>query len=237
MATETGRLRCLPVEIRDTDTGDLVGLDVQVIHQGTRKPTADRVPLSTRNLLRSIDDDSAALVANRLVAEGAVTMLGRSRRDWAGRSDGFVAICLEGRFIADESFLPTIKSATRRAGLEANQLLLSVEAQHGFETLWPAIQRLKSHGVRVAVEGFRLGALATELVRRFPFDVLRVDIGALLGDLEDDPAGELKSIVQMAANMRCQVLAEQVVTPEHLQAVTEAGCDQIVGPVTSSGKQ
>lgn len=231
MVIEAGRLRCLQAEIRDTITENLVGLDVQATRQPTQQPTAEGVPLSTRNLLGSIDDDSVALVANRLIVEEAITMLGRARRGWAGRSDGFVALCLDSRFIVDESFLPTIKNATRRNGLEASQLLLSVEAQHGFETLWPNIQRLKSHGVRVALEGFRLGTLATELVRRFPFDVLRVDIGALLGDLDDDPIGELKNIVHLAANMGCRVLAEQPATLEHLEAVTKAGCHQFVGPV------
>lgn len=228
-AVDAQSLHCIAQEICSTTGGDLVGLDVVA-----RGPVLGRV-VTSRQLLASIDDVEALAAANGLLVAEAVSAVRGAEHRWSAGQQGFVSITLDARFVAHELFLETIKEATRSAGLEPRQLLLSVEADLGLAGLWPNIQRLKSHGVQVALEGFRLGAPATDLVSRFSFDVLRVDVGTLAEAEAADLPNELTSIVRLAADLRCQVMADRFSSRGQVETAIDAGCDLIVCPPADGG--
>lgn len=223
-SVRVGNLHCVAQEIRATVDGELAGFDVVA-----RGPVIGRVATS-RALLAAIEHEAELIETNRLLMAEAVDHLAGAPNGWTGQDAGFVAITLDPRFVSDDSFLTAVKDATRNAGLDPNQLLLSVEADLALVSLWPNLQRLKSHGVQVALEGFRLGPPANDLVSRFSLDVLRVDMANLAVDDDSDPRSELVSIVRLAEDLRCRVMAEHFSSRDQVELAVEAGCDLVVLP-------
>jgi EAL domain-containing protein (putative c-di-GMP-specific phosphodiesterase class I) len=152
----------------------------------------------------------------------------------------FVSVKLDTSFIRQGAFLSTVKDAVRRAGLTPSQLLLSVDAGQGIEPLWPQLQRLKSHGVRVALEDFRSEAAVTDLVARFPVDVVRLSAKSVVEGVAaggDDPVAAFAAAVKRAHNLNCLVVAEGVDHPHQADLLERAGCDFAIGCYVSETSQ
>jgi len=232
-------------------SGAVVGMDAMITHQPETHPST----AASRQLLGSIDSAELVTKANRWLLDEALGAVG----SWPGGERSarlFVVIMLDDRFVADTSFLPSMKESVRRAGLEPSQLLLSLDPDLGFERHWPTIQRLKSHGVRVALEDFTLGSPATELLRRFPFDAVRVvleppaearlkagpaaqaDAGleAAPGAASAAALEELRAVVHLAHNQRCRVMVEGVDDAEAVRIVRQAECDEGSGLALPANK-
>lgn len=168
----------------DIDSGRWWGIDVAVDNPEIRTGADDGIGVwSARDLLTEIGDRRDLIDINA----GLLTMALRAvatadvgadpaARDEAGRA----VVAVHPRFAADDDFLPTVKTAVRRSGLDACQLLLSVAAAE-VDALWPAVQRLRSHGVKVALE---VGAGSIEetddLLHRLSFDLVRLPANAAL---------------------------------------------------------
>jgi EAL domain-containing protein (putative c-di-GMP-specific phosphodiesterase class I) len=201
-------------------------------------------PAASRHLLRSIESPDLAVEVNAaLVSRGARAFNGHAPAD---PTDGFVTLMLDDRFIAHESFLATVKESVRANGLDPTQLLLSLDPDLGFEPYWSKLQRLRSHGVRVALEGYVPGAPATDLLRRYPFDVVRVDLARLIRTAHHgtgprpeihevgDPGGDIASRADGRSSDPSLIDADVVA---HLEAVVDLGhklgCRVAAEPVTS----
>ncbi|MDH3682704.1 MAG: EAL domain-containing protein, partial [Acidimicrobiia bacterium] len=106
-----------------------------------------------------------------------------------------------------------------------SQLVLSIDAKPGFEPLWTNLQRLKSHGVRVALDGFVLGDAPIEILRRYPFDLIRFAAPST------GEGGELlASTVRLAHNLGCAAIADRVETAAQAAGLRCSGTDLAVGP-------
>lgn len=206
------------------ETGLAAGVDL-VIDQASVRP-----------LLSAVADRDVTPLNRRLVESISTIDLAAT----CSGQDPFVSVAVDGRFIADDNFLPLIKEAVRAADLEASQLLLTVDASPGFEARWSKIQRLKSHGVKVAVDGFSLGSSATDVLRRYPVDVVRFVLSSIVvepdlaGDSPPDPA-LLAGTVKLAHNLGCRVLAEGVRTEGDVGLAKEASVDLMIGPAMPPG--
>jgi len=88
-----------------------------------------------------------------------------------------------------------------------------------------ALRALKALGVRLAVDDFGTGYSSLSLVRRFPFDTVKIDRSFVAGCPED---AEAMAIVQAVATLGrmlgLAVIAEGVETAQQRLAVAAAGC-------------
>lgn len=162
-----------------------------------------------------------------LVREAAVALarwLPGRRRDDGVR---FVSVPVDGRFVAHDAFLATVKDAVRDAGITPHNLLLTVDGRLSFDRLWSKLQRLKSHGTRVALDELGPGSHATDLLRRFAFDAVRMPISAAPMSETDD--AELRATIKLAHHLSCEVIVDGVADGEQLDTLRWLGVDLAVG--------
>ncbi len=244
-AVRSGKLEVAGEPIIEVSTGRLLGCEAVVkmsadgladrSGDAAAEPSATRCAarsklVATRATLAAVDDDHVVAV-NRLLVEGIRAVVDHQQLDL--QDDSFVSVTVDGRFVADDLFLDTVKDAVRLAGLQASQLLLSINAEPGFEGLWSKLQRLKSHGAQVAVHDFALGSASTETLRRYPFNMVRFAMidpepatGSATSEVDDSL---LHSTVKLAHNLGCRTIADDVQTTTELERIGRAGGDAAHG--------
>jgi diguanylate cyclase (GGDEF)-like protein len=85
--------------------------------------------------------------------------------------------------------------------------------------------KLRELGLRVALDDFGTGYSAMSYLKRFRFDVLKIDrsfVAGLPGNTDD--ASVVKAILAMASGLDLDVVAEGVETREQLQFLSAHGC-------------
>jgi diguanylate cyclase (GGDEF)-like protein len=92
------------------------------------------------------------------------------------------------------------------------------------------LSRLRAMGVRLSLDDFGTGYSSLSYLKRFRFDVLKIDRGFVAGlpDNEDDVL-LVKAILAMAKGLDLAVVAEGVETEEQLSFVMSQGCDSAQG--------
>ena len=88
------------------------------------------------------------------------------------------------------------------------------------------LRELKRLGVRLAIDDFGTGYSSLGYLRRFPFDVLKVDRSFVeeIGPNEDAPA-LAAAVVEIARTLRLETVAEGIENQVQLSALREMKCD------------
>lgn len=230
-AMASGDLTVVGRPMADVASGSVAGLEAAFRCGGPpgRFPAGDSEPVDARSVLAMVDDELALELSEMLVTGLGAVFEDRPRGPGLDLpAEPIVAVSVDRRFIAGDGFLPAIKAAVRASGLEARQLLLTVDGKPGLEPHWTDLQRLRSHGVEIAIDGFRLGSASIELLRRYPFDFVRFHLG-LLG-LGGGGGGALHDLVKLARNMDCRLLADGVTDAGQVDQLRAESCDLGVGP-------
>lgn len=92
------------------------------------------------------------------------------------------------------------------------------------------IESMRSKGTQILIDDFGSGYSSFSTIRDFSFDILKIDMGFVkkIG-LSQKADGIVTSIIDMAHFIGLKVVAEGVETKEHLDFLTEHGCDYIQG--------
>ncbi|WP_337267149.1 bifunctional diguanylate cyclase/phosphodiesterase [Oryzifoliimicrobium ureilyticus] len=92
-----------------------------------------------------------------------------------------------------------------------------------------AIARLKSMGVRFALDDFGCGYASVGALREFGFDRMKID-RSMVGAIEEDKGADvLMATLALAAALDIPVTAEGVETQKQSDILTNSGCDQLQG--------
>jgi CheY-like chemotaxis protein len=93
-----------------------------------------------------------------------------------------------------------------------------------------SMQSLKNLGVHISVDDFGTGYSSLAYLRRFPLDILKIDI-AFIRDVTSNPddAAIVLAIIRMAHSLKLDVIAEGVETAAQLAYLRRHGCDLIQG--------
>ena len=230
-ALAEGRLELHVQPVAALGAGGYVGLET-LVRLPDPAPARPQPVMGPRSLTAAGDlggpDEVVAL--NAWLVREAAAALARWIPARRPQQDGirFVAVSVDERFMADESFLGTVKDGVRQAGIGADNLLLTVDGRPGLDRLWSKLQRLKSHGVRVALDDFGPGSHATDLLRRFSFDAVRMPAPDSVALAEE--GNELRTTIKLAHNLGCEVIVDGVLDDEHLEGLRWLGADLAVGP-------
>jgi diguanylate cyclase (GGDEF)-like protein len=118
-------------------------------------------------------------------------------------------------------------------GLEPSRLQLEITESVVMEDAEYAaglLQGLKRIGVKLAVDDFGTGYSSLSLLRRFPFDEMKIEKEFIDGlGKNDQDAVIVQLVTDLAHELGMRVVAEGVETAEQLARLREMGCDQAQG--------
>lgn len=144
-----------------------------------------------------------------------------------------IAINLSPRQFRDTSLVDYINDLLECNDLKANALVLEVTEgvlMSGQQDIEHALSRLHNTGIRLAMDDFGTGYSSLNYLRKYPFDVLKVD-RSFVNDLTVDPADcELvNASILMAHGLGLEVVAEGVETEDQLSQLRNMQCEYAQG--------
>ena len=94
------------------------------------------------------------------------------------------------------------------------------------------LHKLRSLGVKIALDDFGTAYASLSYLRSFPFDKLKID-RTFIADLDvakrKDSVAIIHAVAGLAKQMQMSTVAEGIETLEQLQAVSIAGCEEVQG--------
>lgn len=92
------------------------------------------------------------------------------------------------------------------------------------------VEQIKVLGCMISIDDFGSGYSSLNMIRKIPFDVLKIDREFLPEqDFTDNSFHVLESIVEMARKINVQVICEGVETRTQIDYLEQIGCDQVQG--------
>lgn len=91
------------------------------------------------------------------------------------------------------------------------------------------VKQLKAYGFRVSMDDFGSGYSSLNSLMDIPFDVLKLDTEFFRGDNSSRGETIVCEIIRLAQKLGMHVVAEGVEKKEHVELLTELGCDMIQG--------
>lgn len=145
----------------------------------------------------------------------------------------FVCVNLSGASLNDEAFVDSVLQIMERYPKAAPLLCLEVTeavALHDLSGTRRVMDRLKAHGVRVALDDFGAGFTSFSYLRELEAEVLKID-GSLVRDMTQHPRNTaiVSAIVNLAQNMGMRTIAEWAEDAATVSALMECGVDYIQG--------
>jgi predicted signal transduction protein with EAL and GGDEF domain len=142
-----------------------------------------------------------------------------------------VSINVSGRQLQHASDMRDLVALIR--GGHANRLSVEITesvlmADH--KAVLEFLEELRTLGVRIALDDFGTGFSSLSYLRKFHFDVLKID-RSFIRDIErsNTDLGLVASIVSMGRILGVDVVAEGVESPGQLESLKRIGCDLIQG--------
>ena len=114
-------------------------------------------------------------------------------------------------------------------GLDPHQLVLEVTEtvlMQDPERTIGSLERLRRHGIRIAMDDFGTGYSSLAHLRQLPLDVVKIDRSFVMsiGSGTEDVSMML-AIVRLLSTLKVVTLAEGIETPAQLDSVGAMGCD------------
>ncbi len=144
-----------------------------------------------------------------------------------------VAVNLSPRQFRDPDLVQHIRLAIEQNDVPSEALELEITEGvllSGHDYIEKALQGIKSLGVSLAMDDFGTGYSSLSYLRKYPFDVLKVD-QSFVRDITSDPADRalVNAAIAMAHSLGLNVVAEGVETTEQLQLLEQMQCDYLQG--------
>jgi len=144
-----------------------------------------------------------------------------------------MAVNLSPRQFQDPGLLGFIQAALRRAGVSGDGLELEITEGvllSGHRQIDKALTGLNQMGISISMDDFGTGYSSLSYLRRYPFDVLKID-QSFVRDITLDQADQalIQASIAMAHALKLKVVAEGVETKVQLADLKRQGCDYAQG--------
>ncbi|MBL7254441.1 putative bifunctional diguanylate cyclase/phosphodiesterase [Paractinoplanes lichenicola] len=122
----------------------------------------------------------------------------------------------------------SVAGALTRSGLPPSRLVLEITETRRIQDMTIAaamVERLRSHGVRIALDDFGSGYNALAQLHSLPIDIVKLD--ATLTDVDIAPARAealCRSVLAICTDLNIVVVAEGIETASRAHALARVGC-------------
>jgi EAL domain-containing protein (putative c-di-GMP-specific phosphodiesterase class I) len=145
-----------------------------------------------------------------------------------------IAVNVSSAHVRRPGFEETVRRRLEQAGLPADRLELDVseallgDPERPGET---AMRRLRADGARISIDHFGTERSSLGRLETFPADALKID-RRFVRSLPDEPRMAV-SLIELAHNLGCEVVAGGVETAAQLTVLRGSGCDVAAGHLIS----
>lgn len=95
------------------------------------------------------------------------------------------------------------------------------------------LYELRRAGITIAMDDFGTGFASLSHLKRFPLDQIKIDRSFISGlTASDEDEAIVKAMIDLAANLGLDTVAEGVETPDQLTCLTKLGCKYVQGFLT-----
>ena len=177
--------------------------------------------------------EQTGLIVNigQFVLTEALTKAASWQKDFD--SDFNIAVNLSPRQFRDPNLVDFIEQSLRQSGVSSQTLELEITEgvlMSGHGHIDSALAALNNLGVSFAMDDFGTGYSSLSYLRRYPFDVLKIDQSFIRDITEDSADRELISAaIAMAHGLNLKVVAEGVEIEQQLKYLKQLGCDYAQG--------
>ena len=158
----------------------------------------------------------------------------RQIRQWQDQDLGMppIAVNLSARQFDHQ--LPThMQTVLGRHSVEPTHLKLEITESllvRGADNVIPIMNQLVAMGLSLGLDDFGTGYSSLAYLKKFPISTLKIDRSFVTGlPHEDNDCAIARAIVTMAQQLRQEIVAEGVETPQQMAFLRELGCDQLQG--------
>ncbi len=180
--------------------------------------------------------------SNGMIVEIGDWVLRESCNQWSswksqGLHPGKINVNLSALQFRSNNLCDTLQLIIQDSGIDPDALVLEITESvlmDDVESTLAQFQAIKALGVRFAVDDFGTGYSSLSYLKTFPLDYLKID-RTFVRDLESSPSDLeiVRTIIAMANNLKLELVAEGVETPEQLRILSEQGCDYMQGFILS----
>ncbi len=153
------------------------------------------------------------------------------RRDY-GNLVPQVSVNVSGRQVMGPGFAETVEQVLHDTGTDPADLYLEITETVLIDDSSRAaavLGALKDIGIGLVLDDFGTGYSSLSYLRRFPFDVVKID-QSFIADLGSETTGAIVSaIIDLGHLLHLSVLAEGIETPAQLTQATKLGVDSAQG--------
>ena len=151
----------------------------------------------------------------------------------AGYGDFTLAVNLSARQLQQPDLLQVVQQILENTGLPPRNLELEITENlllNDSERNITLLHRLHDLGIRLALDDFGTGYSSLSYLKKFPFDLLKIDQSFVRGlpDNQED-AALVDTIITMGHKLGMRVIAEGVETREQRAFLQRLGCDLVQG--------
>ena len=140
-----------------------------------------------------------------------------------------IAVNLSPRQLMQQDLPRIVGAALLECGVRPERLILELTESILVEESGPVgvtLDELKKIGVRLALDDFGTGYSALGYLKRFPFDIVKVDRSFIRGLGEDSgDSAIVGAVLGMARALGMEVVAEGIETETQLKCLTELGAE------------
>jgi EAL domain-containing protein (putative c-di-GMP-specific phosphodiesterase class I) len=143
-----------------------------------------------------------------------------------------IAINVSERQLRHGELVETVRRVLAETGLPAARLELEFREESLFKEQAQApaaLAALRQMGVNCALDDFGTGLSAIGRLRSFPLDRIKIHQSLIHDFATAGNAGLIKGIIDLARNLRLQVIAEGVETEEQVFFLQGLGCEEAQG--------
>jgi EAL domain-containing protein (putative c-di-GMP-specific phosphodiesterase class I) len=154
-------------------------------------------------------------------------------RENTEHKDFYIAVNLSSRQFRGKDIVKNISNALKRYDLpgsclelEITERLLMKDVPHVINLL----SQFKAMKIRLSIDDFGTGYSSLSYLKRFPFDVLKIDKSFVsdIGEDSDDTA-LCEAIIAMAHSLGLSIIGEGVETKEQFEFLNQRGVETIQG--------